>query len=73
MKSIIISAVALFTISLGSCRKAYTCECSTSTGGSTSVVNKRELSKQSLRDARQECDEGDSKLGSLETECEIKL
>lgn len=73
MKSIIVVAIALAGISFGSCRKAYTCECKSSTGGSTSVVNERELSKQSLKDARAECDKGDSKGGLIETECEIKL
>jgi hypothetical protein len=73
MKSLIFSAVALIAISFGSCRKAYTCECSTSNGGSTAIVNEKELSKQSLKDARSECDKGDTKIGSLATECEIKL
>lgn len=73
MKSLIVATLAIVALSFGSCRKAYTCKCTTSTGGSTSVVNEKELSKQALKDARTECDKGDSKLGSLETECEISL
>ncbi|MBL7711709.1 MAG: hypothetical protein JNL13_04565 [Chitinophagaceae bacterium] len=73
MKKLLVSAVLLSAISLGSCRKAYTCECSTSNGGSTSIVNKRELSKQALKDARAECDKGDSDIAGVRTECEIKL
>lgn len=73
MNKLMMSALLLCVIAFGSCRKEYTCECTTSTGGATSVVNKRDLSKQSLKDARKECDNGDSKVGTLQTECEIKL
>lgn len=73
MKKLILSITILGALGFGSCRKAYTCECKSSTGGSTSVVNERELSKQALKDARVECDKGDSKGGAIETECEIKL
>lgn len=73
MKKMTMSALLLSVIVFGSCRRAYTCSCSSSTGGSTSVVTETKLSKQSLKDARTECDKGDAKLGTLETECEIKL
>ena len=73
MKKLMMSAVLLGVIFTSSCRKAYTCKCTASTGGTTSIVTEKELSKQSLKDARTECDKGDTKLGSLETECEIRL
>lgn len=73
MKKLMMSALLLGVILTSSCRKEYTCKCTTSSGGSTSIVNEKELSKQSLKDARTECDKGDSKVGSLETECEIRL
>lgn len=73
MKKVIFSLAAIAALGITSCRKAYTCSCETSGGGSTSIVNKRELSKQALADARTECDKGDTKVGTLTTECEIKL
>ncbi|HTN18396.1 MAG TPA: hypothetical protein VL092_11980 [Chitinophagaceae bacterium] len=73
MKKLLVSTALLSAICLGSCRKEYTCECSTSTGGSTSIVNKKVLNKQALKDARAECDKGDSDVAGIRTECEIKL
>lgn len=73
MKNVILSIAVLAAIGFTSCRKAYTCKCETSGGGSTSVVVTKELSKQSLKDARVECDRGDSKSATLSTECEIDL
>ena len=73
MKKGMMSALLKAILLTGSCRRAYTCKCTSSSGGSTSIVNEKELTKQSLKDARTECDKGDAKLGSLETECEIRL
>lgn len=73
MNKLTMAALLLCVVAFGSCRKEYTCKCTTSTGGANSIVNERELSKQSLGDARTECDKGDSKIGDLETECEVKL
>lgn len=71
MKQMMLSVLLLGVIVTSSCRREYTCKCSTSNGGSTSVVTENKLSKQSLKDARTECDKGDTKLGTLVTECEI--
>lgn len=68
---VMISGIAL--IGFSSCKKEYTCECTTTNGSATSIVNEKKLDKQSLKDARSKCDEGDMKIGSLETECKIKL
>ena len=68
MKKLILSVAVLSAICFTSCRKSYTCECETNSN--PSVVNKRELSKQALKDARAECDKSDVN-GSIE--CEIKL
>lgn len=73
MKKLILSAAMLSAIGFTSCRKEYNCECKTSTGGSTSIVKTDKLPKKSLKDARKECDNGDSELLGVKTDCEIKL
>lgn len=73
MKKLMLSAILLSALGLVSCRKEYTCECKTSNGGSTSIVNSNTLPKKSLKDARAQCDEGDKEIGSITTDCEIKL
>ncbi len=73
MKKVIFSIAAIAALGITSCRKAYTCKCETSGGGSTSVVVRNELSKMALGDARAKCDEGDSKVGTITKECELEL
>lgn len=73
MNKLMMSAALLAVILTSSCRREYTCKCTTSNGGTSSIVTENKLSKQSLKDARTQCDKGDAKLGTLETECEIRL
>jgi hypothetical protein len=67
MKKMIIGVMALGALAFTSCRKSYTCECKP-VNGSAGIT--RDLPKQSLSDARAECDKGDIQGIS---ECEIRL
>ncbi|GAA4455263.1 hypothetical protein [Rurimicrobium arvi] len=67
MKKLMIGVFALTAMAATSCRKSYTCECKP-VNGSAGIT--RDLPKQSLSDARSECDRGD--VQGI-TECEIKL
>lgn len=67
MKKMIMSLAALVMLLLASCRKSYTCECKPVNG--TAGIT-RDLPKQSLSDARAECDRSD--IQGI-TECEIRM
>lgn len=75
MKTIFLTVAAVAALSLSSCKKDYTCECTTtSPAGTTS--NSENTGKMKLSDAKTKCDEGDKTYTFLgdtyETECKIK-
>ncbi len=54
MKKISLLAIALFTLSISSCKKAYKCECTTSDAYGT-TVSTRDISKTSEKNAQAIC------------------
>jgi len=65
---IVFSAMGLVTLS--SCKKEHTCECTTTptTGSSTT---KKTVINDTKKGAEAECDKGDSKSATEEVDCEI--
>ncbi len=79
MKKSAIAIIALVTLSLGACKKDYSCECKiTRTNGSTSVTT--DDGKYSFKDTRtraeSRCNDeeksGDDIFGAYTRNCEIK-
>lgn len=79
MKKIAIAIIAVFTLSLASCKKEYTCECSkTRTNGSTTLTT--EDGKYTFNDTRtraesrcnDEEETGSDIAGNYTRDCEIK-
>jgi hypothetical protein len=75
MKTILLTAAAIATLSLSSCKKDYTCECTTTSPTGTST-NSENTGKMKLSDAKAKCDDGDRTYEVLgetyQTECSIK-
>jgi len=72
-KVLLVAAVAAFAMT--SCKKEYTCECTTSSStGSTSSSVK--FDKMKKKDAEKKCDEGDATFSffgeTVTSECKIK-
>ncbi len=79
MKTSIIAIVALFTLSLASCKKDYVCECKiTRTSGSGSVTSSdgNYTVKDSRTRAESRCNEqegtGSDAFGDYSRDCQIK-
>ncbi|MES2515863.1 MAG: hypothetical protein V4580_17040 [Bacteroidota bacterium] len=75
MKKITLLAAAVVALSLASCKKDYTCEC-TKTGPNGTSSESHNTGKMKLGDAQTRCNEGDASnevLGeTYTTECTIK-
>jgi hypothetical protein len=75
MKTIFLTAAAIAALSLASCKKDYTCECTTTSPAGTSTSSEK-TGKMKLSDAKSKCNEGDKTYTVLgetyETECSIK-
>lgn len=67
-KSIILGAFAL--IALASCKKDYTCKCTTTNGSSTASAST--TITDTKKDAEAACNEGDATYGSASVDCEIQ-
>ena len=79
MKKLAITVIALFTISLTSCKKDYVCECSiTRTNGSTSLTtgDGSYTFKDSRAKAETRCNDqektGSDSFGNYSRDCQIK-
>lgn len=79
MKKITIAIIALVTLSLGACKKDYTCECDkTRTSGGTTIIT--DDGKYTFHDSRtraesrcnEQEDTGEDILGQYVRNCEIK-
>lgn len=69
MKKLVFAAAALGLISLTSCKKEYTCKCTT-TVGSTSTSVQAKTAKLSKKDAKAACETTTSVPGAS-TKCEL--
>jgi hypothetical protein len=76
MKKITLLAAAVVALSLGSCKKDYTCECVETGPNGTTSTESHSTGKMKLGDAQTRCNEGDQSnvvFGeTYTTECSIK-
>lgn len=66
-----IAAIALFAIATTSCKKDYTCECTTTSGGQSTTTT-FELGKQSKSDAEAACSGKAVSAGGVTMTCDLK-
>ena len=62
--------LALGMISLASCKKDYTCECTT--GNETALVTTSEIKNKTLKDAKKACENGSGTTLGVTRTCKIK-
>lgn len=76
MKKMTLLAVAALAISFASCKKDYTCECTTTVNGGSATTASSNTGKMKKADAEAKCNEGDKTYDLLgntyKTECTIK-
>ena len=75
MKKSVIVIVALFTLSLASCKKEYKCECKkTFTSGSSAVITSdgEYTFKDTKARAKSRCEDQESAQNGYTRDCEIK-
>lgn len=74
MKKIALVAIVALagTILLPSCKKDYTCVCTTSISGSADVVNEIALGKTSKKDAKAACDGRVVSVPGASMQCKLK-
>lgn len=68
MKKVFFAAVAV--LALASCKKDYTCECTTTGGGMNATVSA--TVNGSKKDAKDACEKGSTTVGEVKTTCKIK-
>lgn len=70
-KFIAIAVVGMFgVLSLGSCKKDYTCECTT--GEETAIVTTSKIENKTLKDAKTACENGSGTFAGITRTCKIK-
>ena len=73
-KVLLIAAVA--GLSMVSCKKKYTCECTTTYNGTTTTSSGTSSEKMKKKDAEAECNKGDASITingqTSSTECSLK-
>ena len=67
MKKIMILCVGL--LALASCKKDWTCQCTSSLGDATSSTT---ITDQTRADAKVTCDEGDGSALGITVDCELQ-
>ncbi|MFM7757968.1 MAG: hypothetical protein ACKO6J_03450 [Crocinitomicaceae bacterium] len=67
MKKLMILCVAL--LALASCKKDWTCTCTTSIGEASSSTTIKDMTKS---DANAECNSGDISAGVVTVDCELQ-
>ncbi|MFM7637960.1 MAG: hypothetical protein ACKO5W_08835, partial [Crocinitomicaceae bacterium] len=65
-KKLMILCVGL--LALASCKKDWTCKCTSSIGGATSTT----ITDKTKSDAKAECDGGDASAGGVTIDCELQ-
>jgi Ni/Co efflux regulator RcnB len=72
MKKLVLSiaALALVATTMTSCKKDYTCECTTTALGIT--VSEEKTINDTKKNAEAECDKGDLNVSGITTSCSIK-
>lgn len=67
-----LAAVVLVATSLNSCTKNYVCKCTLTSGSSSVTSQTYDLGKKKRSDAKAECDNKESSVGSLVYSCELE-
>ncbi len=67
MKKVILFG-GLTLLTLASCKKDWTCECTSSAGGSSSTT----IADKTKSDAKADCDGGDGSALGITVDCELK-
>lgn len=67
-KVFIVASLSIFV--LASCKKDYTCECTTSGSGISATVSS--TVKATKKDAKEACENGSSSVAGVTTTCKIK-
>ncbi len=68
MKKVVFAAVAV--LALASCKKDWTCECTTTGNGVSATVSGTVTGTK--KDAKNACEKGSTTAGEIKTECKIK-
>ncbi len=66
-----ICAVALFAVSFSSCKKDYTCDCTTTESITGTTTTSSSTINATKADAEEACDAMDLTFGTSTTECEL--
>ncbi len=70
MKNTFLAIATITVLGLASCKKDFTCICTT-TGGSTTTTSTSHTITENYSDANSQCNEGDVQGGGIETDCEL--
>jgi hypothetical protein len=65
-KVVLFGGLALLT--LASCKKDWTCTCTSSIGGSSSAI----ITDKTKADAKADCDSNDASAGGITVDCELQ-
>lgn len=68
LKVVAIAVVGL--VALSSCKKDYTCECTT--GEETAIVTTSKIENKTLKDAKTACENGSGTFAGITRTCKIK-
>lgn len=68
LKVVAIAVVGL--VALSSCKKDYTCECTT--GEETAVVTTSKIENKTLKDAKTACENGSGTFAGITRTCKLK-
>ena len=68
LKVVAIAVVGL--VALSSCKKDYTCECTT--GDETAIVTTSTIENKTLKDAKTACENGSGTFAGITKTCKIK-
>jgi hypothetical protein len=67
-----LAAVVLVAVTLSSCTKDYVCKCTLTSGSSSVTSQTYDLGRKKRSDAKAECDNKESSVGSLVYSCELE-
>lgn len=70
-----IAAIALFALSVTSCKKKWTCECTTTVNGVSATASGKDTEKRTKKDAKSLCEKnnGETTVSGVTTKIDCKL
>lgn len=66
-----IAAIALFAVAFTSCKKEYTCSCTTTMNGVSTTVEAKSAEKMTKKDAKAAC-EKETEVAGVKVSCKLK-